>query len=1091
VERAATPSGKIIAPGVPAALVERPALSDLLAEAGSRRLTCVVAGAGFGKSTLLATWATSVRSAWYTAGPEDSSLAPFGRGIVDALKLRLPDLPSLIGPALDSLHGPNTDEAARAEALAGLLCSALHDQLVADLVLVIDDVHEIASTGSSIGFIEALCRQAPESFHLVLASRTDPPFPIDRLRGRGQVLEIDASALAFNEDETASMLRVAVDPDAAELAPTLHRTTAGWPAALRLAVEALRTAPGPERSRIVDGLPRPGGPLFAYLAHEVFAAEPGEVRELVKRVARLRRFTPELCEDLGISDAELILQDLERRGIFIVSEGHVGRWYSTSTLGREFALKYLPLSSDEESDALRRAAQWFEKHGHFDEALDALESLRDEGAIHSVLKQYGAIVLSGGHVERIISASDLLSAELRDADVDLLAGQARLVRGDWEGALQCFRRAAGDSTTYPAGLAWRMGLIHHLRGDFDGALAVYERADIDEPHGSDEALLLAWKASILWVKGDAAGCRVNASASLAAATNSGNAQALAAAHTVLAMVAALEGDRRADEAHYFLALNAAEQAGDVLQLIRIGANRAADLNDDGAYADALAEVDRIMPLAEMAGFATFLGLCLINRGDALLGLGRLEEAMAAYESSRPVYERIGSSDLCYSLVGVGDVYRERGELALARSAYEEGVRVAEEVGDTQGLIPALAGLARVIASEDLERALSLLGRADSFAPSIYQNRAVLARGWVLLGTGDRASATAIADRVAELAHARRDRARLAEALELAALAATDAVVITARLRAAGEIWAQLGNPIGRLRVELASATLGIGQPHSGAESSLARLRALGIRTGASAAGPLAILEAQRHMPVTVMTLGGLRLLREGRPVPVVEWQSKKARDLLKILVSRRGRMTPRELLMETLWSDEAPEKLANRLSVALTTVRTILDPEKRFDAEHFVIADKSAVGLDFAHMTVDVEDFLNSAREGFGLGREGRHEEATAMLIAAEETYTGDFLEEDPYEDWSVALREEARATYVSVARSLAGTALEASDYDSAARYYLRLLERDPYDEQAHLGLVRTMNLGGRHGEARRWYRTYVTRMHELGVEPAPFPTAA
>ena len=202
-------------------------------------------------------------------------------------------------------------------------------------------------------------------------------------------------------------------------------------------------------------------------------------------------------------------------------------------------------------------------------------------------------------------------------------------------------------------------------------------------------------------------------------------------------------------------------------------------------------------------------------------------------------------------------------------------------------------------------------------------------------------------------------------------------------------------------------------------------------------------------------------------------------------------MTPRDLLMETLWPEEDPGKLTNRLSVALMTVRTILDPEKRFDPEHFVIADKSAVGLNFAHMSVDVEDFLTNAQAGFRLRREARFDDSSLMLTAAEETYTGDFLEEDPYEDWSVALREEARATYISLARTLAQTALDTGDYDAAARYFLRLLERDPYDERAHLGLVQTMNLGGRHGEARRWYRTYVTRMHELGVESAPFPTAA
>jgi DNA-binding SARP family transcriptional activator len=243
--------------------------------------------------------------------------------------------------------------------------------------------------------------------------------------------------------------------------------------------------------------------------------------------------------------------------------------------------------------------------------------------------------------------------------------------------------------------------------------------------------------------------------------------------------------------------------------------------------------------------------------------------------------------------------------------------------------------------------------------------------------------------------------------------------------------------------------------------------------------------------VRVLCLGGLRLLREGKPVPVVEWQSKKARDLLKILVARRGRMCPREVLMDILWPDDDPAKLGNRLSVALTTVRTILDPDKRFSVEHFIVTDKTAVGLDLTNLSIDVEEFLTTAERGFALRRAGRSEDGLALLAEAEEAYGGDFLEEDPYEDWSVALREEARASYISVVRTLAHAAAGSGDHDAAARFYLRLLERDQFDEDAHLGLVSTLNNAGRYGEARRNYRSYVTRMDELGVEAAPFPGAA
>jgi DNA-binding SARP family transcriptional activator len=191
--------------------------------------------------------------------------------------------------------------------------------------------------------------------------------------------------------------------------------------------------------------------------------------------------------------------------------------------------------------------------------------------------------------------------------------------------------------------------------------------------------------------------------------------------------------------------------------------------------------------------------------------------------------------------------------------------------------------------------------------------------------------------------------------------------------------------------------------------------------------------------------------------------------------------------MEALWPDEEAEALPNRLSVALTALRTGLDPERQFASGYFLVADRHSVRLDLEHVTVDVESFLAAASTGLRL-LDQRSAEAATTLEAAERLYTGDFLEEDVYEEWAVSLREEARVAYVAVARGLAETSAEAGEHDGAVRYQLRILERDRYDERAHLGLVTALARGGRHGEAHRQYRRYVTLMEEIEVEPAPVP---
>ncbi len=242
---------------------------------------------------------------------------------------------------------------------------------------------------------------------------------------------------------------------------------------------------------------------------------------------------------------------------------------------------------------------------------------------------------------------------------------------------------------------------------------------------------------------------------------------------------------------------------------------------------------------------------------------------------------------------------------------------------------------------------------------------------------------------------------------------------------------------------------------------------------------LDVVAAPMHA-VRVRTLGGFGIVRDGRLVRAAEWNSKKARDLLKLLICKRGRSVPREVLIGTLWPEEEPARCSNRLSVALSTVRSMLDPEHRHEPDHFVRSDKHLVAL--TNLPIDVEEFLATAVRVTGRPHD------IDQMCAAEALYTGDFLEEDAYEDWAVSLREQARAAYFAIARNLVHAAAAAGAYDLAVRMCLRVLDRDPYDEEVHLSLISVLSAAGHHGQARVAYSGYLRRMAELEIEPAPFP---
>ena len=215
--------------------------------------------------------------------------------------------------------------------------------------------------------------------------------------------------------------------------------------------------------------------------------------------------------------------------------------------------------------------------------------------------------------------------------------------------------------------------------------------------------------------------------------------------------------------------------------------------------------------------------------------------------------------------------------------------------------------------------------------------------------------------------------------------------------------------------------------------------------------------------VAVRTLGGFRVLRGGEALPASAWQSRKARTLLKILVARRGRPVPREALMELLWPGEDPAKLSNRLSVALSSVRSVLGPR--------------------CWCRPSREPWRSTWRSSTSTSSTSWPRSRRGDMARAVGRYRGDFLEEDLYEDWAADLREEAGAAYTAALRALARAAPNA---DEAVRAHLRILERDRWDAEAHLALVRVLEASGRHGEATRRYRAYEAAMAEIGVRPEP-----
>ena len=134
-------------------------------------------------------------------------------------------------------------------------------------------------------------------------------------------------------------------------------------------------------------------------------------------------------------------------------------------------------------------------------------------------------------------------------------------------------------------------------------------------------------------------------------------------------------------------------------------------------------------------------------------------------------------------------------------------------------------------------------------------------------------------------------------------------------------------------------------------------------------------------------------------MPLAAWRSRKARELVRVLVARRGRAVARDELAQLLWPDEPGDRVAHRLSVALSEARAVLDPGRRAPVDHFIAGDTASLALNRDRLTIDAETSPSTPGTGWTASGPAGLRDARAALDAAERAYAGDFLDNEPYDD--------------------------------------------------------------------------------------------
>jgi LuxR family transcriptional regulator, maltose regulon positive regulatory protein len=345
-------------------LVPRPRLGERLNRGAESKLTLVSAPAGFGKTTLLAGWLELSRhlAAWVSLDQSDNLAASFWSYVIAALQTVEPGIGA---SAISLLQSPQPPPI---EAVLTLLLNEL-GAISTDVMLVLDDYHVIDAREIHAGMVYLL-DHVPPRLHLAIASRTDPPLPLARLRARGDLVEVRAADLRFTIDEATTYFRevMALDLTAKQVI-ALEGRTEGWIAALQLA--ALSMQGRSDVSAFVASFAGDDRYIVDYLMEEVLQRQSESVRSFLQQTSILTRRSGPLCDAVtGHDGGKSTLDGLERANLFVVPLDDRRSWYRYHHLFADvLRARLLDEQPEYVPELHRRAIAWYERSGQASEAI--------------------------------------------------------------------------------------------------------------------------------------------------------------------------------------------------------------------------------------------------------------------------------------------------------------------------------------------------------------------------------------------------------------------------------------------------------------------------------------------------------------------------------------------------------------------------------------------------------------------------------------------------------------------------------------------------------------------------------------------------
>ncbi len=1051
---------KLLPPRLTKRVLVRPRLIQQLLEALNYRLTILQAGAGYGKSTALATLAEQgIPIVWYQLEREDSDPALFLFYLIHGFRSLFPD-----GFELALAFIEEHSDQFRPTLVLDILLDELAKRITSPHFFVLDDAHFLRESPETLRLLDRFIAHSPPDLHTILSTRYALNLPtLIRWKAHGEVLEIRQEDLAFTPEEIKALFlrkyRLFLSPS--EIALLAERTE-GWPIALQLVWKALQSRITPNLSRALEQVTGPTESLFLYLAREVLEQLEPRVRDFLLKTAVLQELSPSICDCLcETTDSVSIINYLMENGLFIVDLGEgLFRYHH---LFREFL--YHQLSPQEAREAHLRAAKCFTKMGDEAKAVHHFLAAQAWEEAAAIIDNLGRDMVQAGRLETLSQWLGMIPPEVLAAHPALLIylGDIARLRSRFHEALGWYQQAEeryrlrGDNRGVGQALRGKARVYLDTVDPVQAERYLQEAlrlADGQEDRESFARLLELLAENQLNLGRPEEAERLRAQARTLREEGPGEAEL---AVRVLLRTGRLNEARRLLEEQAererrepVLRPRAHRETLLILSLVLAFQGEA-----EAAYYCAVDGTKRGQLLN--SPFVTAVGY--MRQGHSWLirdDPDGYSQACRCYQEAIAISEDLAVPRLkVEAFWGLCRAHGFNGELDAALEAAHKGIEIAQRAGDEwiTALIRVSMGAGYVLAGE-YNLAVDWLSRAlNSFRECSDPYGEAVARLWLCLTWW----------RKKDQARLRRDSEEL---LSLVHSHGYDYLFTRRTL---------LGPPDPRMAVPILLYARDSGL-HPACVDRL--LKSLGLEK----------TEVHPGYQLRVQTLGPFRVWRGTKEISPSEWRREKARRLFQVLITYRRTMLDRDQILEMLWPDLDPETAKRDFKVALSTLCKVLEPERQEGMPSaYIIRDRSRYGLrPGADIWLDVEEMEKEITSGdklLNLEPDKALEHYKRALVL----YGGDYLEDCLYESWCSEERERILILYLRTAERVAELLARKEVWDEVLNVCRAILARDPCWEQAYRWMMLAYARTGRRAQALKTYRKCVERLRkELQVDPSP-----